>query len=62
VIQGRVPVKADDTAQTLAARVLEVEHRIYPKAAALFAAGRLEYRDGNAWLDGERLDEPLQFP
>jgi len=62
VIQGQVPVKADDTAQTLAARVLEVEHRIYPQAAALFAAGRLEYRDGCAWLDGERLDEPIQFP
>ena len=32
-----------------------------PEAAALFAAGRLEYRDGAAWLDGERLEEPIQF-
>ena len=61
IIQGRVPILADDTAATLAARVLEVEHRIYPQAAALFAAGRLEYRDGDAWFDGARLDEPLQF-
>jgi len=61
VIQGRVRVLPDDTAQTLAARVLEVEHRIYPRAVALFAAGRLEYRNGSAWLDGKRLDEPLQF-
>jgi phosphoribosylglycinamide formyltransferase-1 len=61
VIQGRVPVLPDDTADTLAARVLKVEHRIYPQAAALFAAGRLRYRDGAAWLDGERLDQPLQY-
>lgn len=61
IIQGRVPVKASDTAETLAARVLEIEHKIYPQAAALFAAGRLEYRDGHAWLDGERLDEPIRF-
>jgi phosphoribosylglycinamide formyltransferase-1 len=59
VIQGRVPVYPDDDAATLAARVLAVEHQIYPQAAALFSAGRLEYRDGTAWLDGERLDEPI---
>jgi len=59
VIQGRVPVLGDDTAATLAARVLEVEHRIYPQAISLFAEGRLEYRQGDAWLDGRRLDEPI---
>jgi phosphoribosylglycinamide formyltransferase-1 len=61
VIQGRVQLRPDDTADTLAARVLEIEHRIYPAAVALFAAGRLDYHDGCAWLDGVRLDEPLQF-
>ena len=61
IIQGRVPVMPDDSAAELAARVLAVEHRIYPEAARLFAAGRIEYRDGSAWLDGERLDEPVQF-
>jgi phosphoribosylglycinamide formyltransferase-1 len=61
VIQGRVPVKPGDTATTLAARVLTVEHRIYPEAAALYAAGRLEYRDGHAWLDDQILDKPLQY-
>jgi len=61
IIQGRVPVKPGDRPATLAARVLAVEHEIYPQAAALFAAGRLEYRDGAAWLDGKRLDEPLAW-
>ncbi len=61
VIQGRVPVLPDDNATQLAARVLAVEHRIYPQAAGMFAAGRLVCRDGNAWLDGKRLSEPIQF-
>jgi phosphoribosylglycinamide formyltransferase-1 len=40
IIQGAVPVLDDDTPDTLAARVLEVEHRIYPKALALVAGGK----------------------
>lgn len=62
VIQGRVRVRPDDTAETLAARVLLLEHQIYPRAIELFAAGRLKFGNGAAWLDGKRLDEPLQFP
>lgn len=61
IIQGRVPVMPDDSATELATRVLAVEHRIYPEAARLFIAGRIECRDGSAWLDGQRLDEPLQY-
>jgi phosphoribosylglycinamide formyltransferase-1 len=34
VMQGSVPVRDDDTVETLAARILEVEHRIYPEAVA----------------------------
>lgn len=41
VVQARVPVLADDTVDTLAARVLEQEHRIYPQAIRCFAEGRL---------------------
>lgn len=61
IIQGRVPVEADDDAATLAARVLEVEHLIFPRAVALIAAGRVAYRDGKAWLDDQPLDEPIQL-
>lgn len=61
IIQGKVAVQADDTAEVLARRALAIEHRIYPQAAALFAAGRLSFRDGAAWLDGARLDEPVQY-
>lgn len=41
VLQEPVPVHADDTADTLAARVLEVEHRLLPEALRLFAEGRV---------------------
>jgi formyltetrahydrofolate-dependent phosphoribosylglycinamide formyltransferase len=40
VAQGAVPVLADDTPETLAARVLKVEHRLYPLALELVASGR----------------------
>ena len=45
VMQAAVPVAEDDTEETLAARVLAEEHRIYPAAIRLFAEGRLA-RDG----------------
>jgi phosphoribosylglycinamide formyltransferase-1 len=46
VMQGAVAVADDDTAETLAARVLEIEHRIYPEALRLLASG-------DARLDGD---------
>ena len=41
ILQAAVPVLEDDTEETLAARILEQEHRIYPQAIRLFAQGRL---------------------
>lgn len=53
IIQARVPMLADDDADTLAARVLEQEHVILPRAIRWFAEGRLEIREGAVLLDGE---------
>ena len=41
VVQGAVPVSDHDTAETLAERVLEIEHRIYPEALRLLATGQI---------------------
>ena len=41
ILQEAVPVYFDDTAETLAARVLQVEHRLLPAAVGLFCEGRL---------------------
>lgn len=52
IVQAAVPVLADDTPTSLAARVLEQEHRIFPLAVGWFAAGRLITReDGTIALD-----------
>lgn len=48
VLQEAVPVREDDTPETLHARIQEVEHRLYPEAVRLFAAGRLR-------LEGRRV-------
>jgi len=41
VMQGAVPVRDDDTPETLAARVIQIEHRIYPEALRLLASGKV---------------------
>lgn len=43
IIQGAVAVLPGDTEETLAARVLHVEHRIYPQAVRWFVEGRIEF-------------------
>ena len=50
VLQEAVRVLPDDTADTLAARVLAVEHRLFPDALALLADGRLRVADGRVSL------------
>ncbi|MDN4035659.1 phosphoribosylglycinamide formyltransferase [Massilia sp. YIM B02443] len=46
VLQARVPVLPGDTEETLSARVLVEEHKIYPRAVQLFVEGRLVIEDG----------------
>lgn len=57
IVQATVPVRAGDTADTLAARVLHEEHRILPLAIRWFVKGRLSIRDGRVLLDGETRPE-----
>lgn len=51
--QTCVPVLADDTPDTLAARILEQEHRIYPEALKLVADGTVMLKDGRAVSTGK---------
>lgn len=46
--QAAVPVLSGDTADTLAGRVLTVEHQLYPQALRLFAEGKVRMEDGKA--------------
>jgi phosphoribosylglycinamide formyltransferase-1 len=55
VLQARVPVLPNDTAEDLAVRVAAQEHKIYPLAARWYVEGRLALTDGGAHLDGEQI-------
>jgi phosphoribosylglycinamide formyltransferase-1 len=67
VAQGVVPVLAGDDEDRLAARVLAVEHRIYPQAVRWFVEGRVEFI-GNAvhvkgtGVSGDSLVSPRNSP
>jgi phosphoribosylglycinamide formyltransferase 1 len=52
IAQAAVPIFAGDTAETLAARVLAVEHKIYPLALRLVAEGKVEMKNGCAVSHG----------
>ncbi|MGZ8442215.1 MAG: phosphoribosylglycinamide formyltransferase [Candidatus Binatia bacterium] len=57
IIQAVVPVFADDTEESLAARILKQEHQIYPRAIQLYAAGRLHVSGRRVLVDGLTKDE-----
>lgn len=60
ISQGVVPIFDNDTADDIAARVLKVEHRLFPQAVADFAAGRLKI-EGNRVINSRNQpeDRPL---
>lgn len=61
IIQARVPVYPDDDADHLAARVLTVEHKIYPLAIRWYAEGRLRMHYGQVCMDGKPLHRPIDL-
>lgn len=54
IVQAKVPVLQEDSAATLAERVLEQEHRIFPLAIKWFAENRLTVEHGQVLLDGRQ--------
>lgn len=57
IAQASVPVEPGDSPETLAARVLAEEHRLYPRAIRWFLDGRLSLENGKVRLEGS--DAPL---
>lgn len=54
IIQAAVPVMPDDSEDTLAERILRLEHRIYPEAIRLYAEGRLKVEGRKVMVEGHR--------
>ncbi len=63
IAQAAVPVLSGDTAEALATRILDAEHRLYPAAVRLIAEGRVTLADGIAHVKGaDTACPPLLFP
>jgi len=56
ILQAAVPVLDHDTPETLATRILEQEHKIYPRAVQLFAEGRLHVDGRRVLIDDAKPD------
>ena len=62
VCQAAVPVLKGDTPETLAARVLTVEHKIYPLALRWLAEGRLRVANGKVAVERADIPEGVIVP
>jgi len=62
-ILARVPinVRENDTAQSLAKRILTIEHHIYPAALRLVAEQRVEIKDGYCYIDDKKINGRVLF-
>lgn len=56
ILQAAVPILDHDTPETLAARILVQEHKIYPRAVQLFAEGRLRVEGRRVSIEGAKPD------
>jgi len=59
IIQAAVPIRPDDTPDSLAARVLEAEHRIFPAALALVAEGKTRIENEIVRIEGHSPPGPI---
>jgi phosphoribosylglycinamide formyltransferase-1 len=59
IVQGATSVRDDDTPETLAARVLQIEHRLYPAALSLVAEGRTKIVGGRCIVDGATISDAV---
>jgi phosphoribosylglycinamide formyltransferase-1 len=56
IIQAAVPVRDDDTEETLSGRILDLEHKIFPEAIKMFSEGRIEIRGRKVRIKGPAFD------
>jgi len=59
IMQDKIPVKPDETADELKQRVHQIEHRIYPDVVQLLCQQRLRFMHGQVLFDGKSSSNPL---
>ncbi len=57
-LQGVVPILENDTAESLAQRVHQIEHIIYPEAIRWCEEGRLQWQETHCTLDNQIVEHP----
>ncbi len=63
ILQAAVPILDDDSSETLAARILVQEHKLYPRAVQLFAEGRLHVEGRRVFIEqGKPVGETVIGP
>ena len=60
ILQGRLAINSNDTAESLQQRIHKIEHKLYPLAVKWFSQKRLENKNGKILLDGELSSKQLQ--
>ena len=61
ILQAEVPIIEGDTPESLASRVLEQEHVIYPLVASWFTDGRVRLDESGVVFDDKLLQQPLKL-
>lgn len=61
IAQSVIQVSLQDTAESLAQRVHELEHFIYPQVVQWLCNGQLSWQQGQAYFNQKPLDRPIQF-
>ena len=61
IAQSVIQVSLQDTAESLAQRVHELEHFIYPQVAQWLCNGQLTWENGQAYFNQKLLEKPVQF-
>jgi len=61
IAQSKIAVERDDSACSLAERVLSREHTLYPKVIELCLSGAVQWRNGHVLYEGKTLVDPLLF-
>ena len=60
ILQGRITIDPSETVDELRDRVQTIEHHIYPLAASWVGSGKVVFKNGQCWVDGEKSPEPSQ--
>ena len=62
IAQAEVEVAPDDTPESLAEKVREKEHILYPIVVRWFCEGRIQLHDDQVLFDGEPMPAPMRLP